>query len=363
MQAIAPATDSSSPGKRALLRKHRFQLAHDRFLRRHNHVLGLLAMIALVTGGAGFIGSHLVEALLHRGNRVRVLDNLSTGSRDSLQQLAALRGDLDVIEASLLDPEALRRACAGIEMVFHLAAVPSVPRSVEFPFTTHETNATGTLLLLCAARDAGVRRLIYAASSSAYGDAVQDDGRARAKAETTPSRPLSPYAVSKLAGEQYCRIFADIYGLETISLRYFNVFGPRQNPDSPYGAVIPKFAAAMLRGTRPRIFGDGKQARDFTYVANAVAANLAAAEAPPAVACGEVINVACGRSTTLLELVESLNRILGTDFPPEHAPPRRGDILHSVADITKAERLLGYRVIVPLDEGLASTVEHLRRVT
>jgi nucleoside-diphosphate-sugar epimerase len=311
-------------------------------------------MIALVTGGAGFIGSHLAEALLRAGHRVRILDNLSTGSRDTLQELAALRADLDVVEASLLDPEALRRACAGIDVVFHLAAVPSVPRSVEFPFTTHETNATGTLLLLSAARDAGVRRFVYAASSSAYGDAVREDGRARAKTETTPSRPLSPYAVSKLAGEHYCRVFADLYGLETICLRYFNVFGPRQNPDSPYGAVIPKFAAAMLRGTRPRIFGDGKQARDFTYVTNA---------APPAVACGEVINVACGRSTTLLDLVETLNRILGTDFLPEHVPPRRGDILHSVAEITKAERLLGYRVIVPLDEGLALTVDHLRRAS
>lgn len=320
-------------------------------------------MIYLVTGGAGFIGSHLAEALLRRGRRVRVVDNLSTGSRANLEHLESLNGDLEVIEADLNDADAARRACAGVSIAFHLAALPSVARSVEFPISSNAANVTATLELLCAARAAGVRRIVYAASSSAYGDRTAvGRGRDRVivKRETMPPRPLSPYAVSKLAGEYYTQVFHDVYGVETVCLRYFNIFGPRQSPFSAYGAAIPKFVAAILRRESPVVFGDGRQSRDFTYVDNAVAANLLAASAPAKRVSGEVFNVACGRNATLLTVIDEVNRLLGTRVRPRFAPPRRGDVRHSKADVSKAKRLLGYRASVSLREGLKRTIAWLR---
>jgi nucleoside-diphosphate-sugar epimerase len=320
-------------------------------------------MVYLVTGGAGFIGSHLAEALLRRGRRVRVVDNLSTGARANLEHLQSLEGDLEVIEADLNDVDAARRACAGVSIAFHLAALPSVARSVEFPITSNAANVTATLGLLCAARAAGVRRVVYAASSSAYGDrfsAAQDRDRVIVKKETMQPRPLSPYAVSKLAAEYYMQVFHDVYGMETVCLRYFNIFGPRQNPFSAYGAAIPKFIAAILRGEPPVVFGDGRQSRDFTYIDNAVSANLLAAAAPAKRVSGEVFNVACGQSATLLNVIDEVNRLLGSRVRPKFAPPRRGDVRHSKADVSKAKRLLGYRASVSLREGLERTIEWLR---
>jgi UDP-N-acetylglucosamine/UDP-N-acetyl-alpha-D-glucosaminouronate 4-epimerase len=321
-------------------------------------------MTYLVTGGAGFIGSHLAEGLLKRGQKVRVVDNLSTGTRQNLEHLEGLDGDLDLIEADLNDADAARRACAGVEIAFHLAALPSVARSVEFPITSNAANVTATIELLCAARAAGVRRIVYAASSSAYGDRFSTGRSSRervlVKRETMSPRPLSPYAVSKLAGEYYTRVFHDVYGVETVCLRYFNIFGPRQNPFSPYGAAIPKFITAVLRGERPVVFGDGRQSRDFTYVDNAVRANLLAAAAPKKRVSGEVFNVACGRSATLLDVIALVNRLLGKTIAPKFAPARRGDVRHSKADISKAKRLLGYEVSVSLAEGLERTLAWLR---
>jgi nucleoside-diphosphate-sugar epimerase len=319
----------------------------------------------LVTGGAGFIGSHLAEALLRRGKKVRVVDNLSTGARQNLEHLKSVDGDLDIIEADLNDADAARRACADVEIAFHLAALPSVARSVEFPITSNAANVTATVELLSAARAAGIRRIIYAASSSAYGersDGTSPGGRDRVvvKRESMAPRPLSPYAVSKLAGEYYTQVFHDVYGVETVCLRYFNIFGPRQNPFSAYGAAIPKFIVALLRDEPPVIFGDGKQSRDFTYIENAVEANLLAAEAPKKLVSGEVFNVACGRNATLLDVVGSLNRLLGKKITPKFAAARLGDVRHSKADIAKAKRLLGYEVRVPLAEGLERTVAWLR---
>jgi UDP-N-acetylglucosamine/UDP-N-acetyl-alpha-D-glucosaminouronate 4-epimerase len=326
-------------------------------------------MSYLVTGGAGFIGSHIAEGLLRQGKRVRVVDNLSTGIRSNLECLKHLDGDLDVVEADLNDGDACRRACQGIEVAFHLAALPSVARSVEFPMTSNAANVAATLALLCAARAAGVRRLVYAASSSAYGEGPpRDRRRARrggatrviVKREDMQPRPLSPYAVSKLAAEYYTQIFHDVYGMETVCLRYFNIFGPRQNPFSAYGAAIPKFIVAMLRGEPPLVFGDGRQSRDFTYIDNAVSASLLAAKAPKKRVSGQVFNVACGRSATLLDVIGLLNRALGTRIRPKFEPSRAGDVRHSKADIGKAERLLGYRVRIPLVEGLERTIEWLR---
>ena len=320
----------------------------------------------LVTGGAGFIGSHIAEALLRQGRTVRVVDNLSTGARQNLEYLKELGGDLDLIEADLNDADAARRACAGVEIAFHLAALPSVARSVEFPITSNAANVTATVELLCAARAAGVRRIIYAASSSAYGDRFATGSprgqrdRVLVKRESMPPRPLSPYAVSKLAGEYYTQVFHDVYGVETVCLRYFNIFGPRQNPFSAYGAAIPKFISAMLRGERPVVYGDGRQSRDFTYIDNAVQANLLAAAAPKKRVSGEVFNVACGRNSTLLDVIDSLNRLLGKKIAPKFAPARVGDVRHSKADIGKARRLLGYAVSVSLAEGLERTIAWLR---
>jgi UDP-glucose 4-epimerase len=299
--------------------------------------------IYLVTGGAGFIGSHLAEALVRSGHRVRILDNFATGARANL---AAWAGSVELLEGDLRDPAIVEQAVRGMEVVFHQAALPSVARSLEDPVTAHAVNATGTLTLLLAARRAGVRRVVYASSSSVYGDSPT-----LPKREEMPTQPKSPYAVSKVAGEQYCQVFAAALGLETVSLRYFNIFGPRQDPASPYAAVIPKFLAAMRRNERPVIFGDGKQSRDFTYVENAVRANLLAATAPRV--SGEVINVACGARVTLLELVEHLNRLLGKHLEPSFASPRPGDVRHSQADLTRAAALLGYHPTVDFPEGLA----------
>jgi UDP-glucose 4-epimerase len=303
----------------------------------------------LVTGGAGFIGSHLVEALVTRGYSVRVLDNLSTGSAANL---ARVRRDVELIQGDLTDLNTVREAVRDTELVFHQAALASVPRSVADPLSTHQACVNGTLHVLLAAREADVRRVIYAASSSAYGASTK-----LPKEETDPTLPLSPYAVAKLAGEQYCAAFSHVYGLETVRLRYFNVFGPRQSPDSPYAAVIPLFFQALRAGRRPVIHGDGTQSRDFTFVADVVQANLLAAEAEGV--SGKVYNVACGRRTTLLELVAKINGLLGTDIEPVHDEPRPGDVRHSQADISRARAELGYRPSVDIEEGLRRCLEHL----
>jgi UDP-glucose 4-epimerase len=309
-----------------------------------------MAQTYVVTGGAGFIGSHLVERLLNDGHRVRVVDNLSTGRRENL---AHLDGNFEFYQVSITDRDALRPIFAGADAVFHQAALPSVPRSIDDPLTTHEYNVTGTLNVLLAARDAHVRRVVYAASSSAYGDIEGEF-----KVETMPPRPMSPYGVAKLAGEYYCQAFTEVYGLETVCLRYFNVFGPRQDPTSQYAAVIPLFITAMLDGQPPTIYGDGLQSRDFTYIDNVVHGNLLASQAPGAV--GQVMNLATGGRVTLLELVDKLNRLLGTDFKPVHTAARKGDIKHSRAGIDKARELLDYEPVVDFDTGLARTVEWYR---
>jgi UDP-glucose 4-epimerase len=300
----------------------------------------------LVTGGAGFIGSHICTALVGRGERVRVIDNLLTGKRANL---AHLSGKIEFIEASITDENAIRQAVEHVSVVFHQAAIPSVPRSVREPRLNHEANVNGTFNVLMAARDAGVRRVVYAASSSAYGDT-----ETLPKVETMLPAPLSPYAAAKLVGEYYCQVFTRVYGLETVALRYFNVFGPRQDPTSPYSGVISKFVTVLLDGAAPTIFGDGEQSRDFTYIDNVVDANLRAAEAPDA--AGEVINVAISARITLNELLAQLQRIIGTNLTPNYSEMRAGDVRHSLADITKAQKLLGYKPLVGLADGLRQTV-------
>jgi UDP-glucose 4-epimerase len=303
--------------------------------------------ICLVTGGAGFIGSHLTEALVARGHEVLVLDNLSTGDRANLDPV---RDRVNFLAGDVTDADAVRTAVRGAELVFHQAALASVPRSVANPLATHAVCATGTLNVLLAARDAKVRRVVYAASSSAYGNSAR-----LPKREDDPTNPLSPYAVAKLAGEQYCAAFSQVYGLETVRLRYFNVFGPRQSPDSPYAAVIPLFFRAMMADKSPTIYGDGQQSRDFTFVGDVVQANLLAAEAPGV--SGKVYNVACGRRTSLLELVGHLNELLGTSIAPTHAAPRAGDVRHSQADVTRACEELGYQPTTNLLSGLRRCLE------
>jgi UDP-glucose 4-epimerase len=310
----------------------------------------------VVTGGAGFIGSHIAARLLKEGHRVRVIDNLLTGTRENLNYLESLDGDYTFYNASITELDSLHPVFAGVDTVFHQAALPSVPRSVDAPLETHEHCVTGTLNVLVAARDMGVRRVVYAASSSAYGDL-----EGTFKTEDMAPRPKSPYAVAKLAGEYYCQTFTEVYGLETVSLRYFNVFGARQDPNSHYAAVIPKFITAMLQGERPTIYGDGTQSRDFTYIDNVVHGNLLAAAAPDAV--GETMNLATGGSVTLLQLVHKLNALLGTELEPIYADIRTGDILHSRAGIEKAAALLDYAPIVNFDEGLARTVAFYRQLT
>jgi UDP-glucose 4-epimerase len=302
----------------------------------------------LVTGGGGFIGSHLATALVKRGDRVRVLDNFSTGNRDNLSHV---RDDVELIEADVQDPIAVGRAVKNAECVFHQAALASVPRSVERPLDTNDACVAGTVNLLNEARKAGVRRVVYAASSSAYGDQPF-----ASKREMDLPQPLSPYAAAKLAGELYCHAFCHTYGLETVALRYFNVFGPRQDPDSPYSAVIPIFITRLLAGKRPVVYGDGLQSRDFTYVENVVKGNLLAADASGVV--GKTLNVANGRSTTLLRLLELLNQLLGTDIEPQFAPPRPGDVRDSLADITAARKLLGFEPPVSFEEGLRKSIDY-----
>jgi UDP-glucose 4-epimerase len=303
--------------------------------------------IYLVTGGAGFIGSHLVEALLREGRAVRVLDDFSTGAADNLRRT---RGRAEVLEGDVADLETVRRAMRGVEVVFHQAALASVPRSVADPLATHRVCVNGTLNVLTAARAAGVRRVVYAASSSAYGNSAR-----LPKCEADPVAPLSPYAAAKLAAEHYCAAFHEVYGLETVRLRYFNVFGPRQSPDSPYAAVIPRFLRAMSEGESPVIHGDGRQSRDFTFVDDVVQANLLAASAPGV--GGRLYNIACGRRTTLLELVEHLNGRLGTAIDPTHTAPRAGDVRHSQADISRAREELGYCPATDVPTGLRHCVE------
>jgi UDP-glucose 4-epimerase len=305
----------------------------------------------LITGGAGFIGSHLAERLVEKGETVRIVDNFSTGSRHNI---AHLLNRVTLYECDITNLEALREPMRGVDYVLHQAAIPSVPRSVADPIATHASCVTGTLNVLIAARDAGVKRVVYAASSSAYGDI-----EGNFKVETMAPRPLSPYAAAKLAGEQYCQAFTAVYGLETVSLRYFNVFGPRQDPNSPYSAVIPLFIKAMLAAQPPTIHGDGLQSRDFTYIDNVVDGNLLACHADSRVA-GQVMNVACGQRISLLDLVAVLNRLMGTDITPVFGPPRPGDVRHSCADISKAGHLLGYAPRVSLETGLAHTLEWLR---
>lgn len=309
-----------------------------------------MSKIYIVTGGAGFIGSHIAARLLQEGHSVRVVDNLLTGKPEHLEYLKHLNADLTIHETSITEFESLHPIFEGAEVIFHQAALPSVPLSVEKPLETHHHCVTGTLHVLKAAQETGVRRVVYAASSSAYGD---QEGEF--KVETMAPEPISPYGVAKLAGEYYAQAFYHVYGLETVALRYFNVFGARQDPNSMYAAVIPKFITRMLEGQQPIIFGDGHQSRDFTYIDNVVHGNLLAAQAPDAV--GEVMNLATGGRISLLELVDKLNAILGTNIDPIHEEPRPGDIMHSQADVNKAAELLDFAPIVSFDEGLRRTVE------
>jgi nucleoside-diphosphate-sugar epimerase len=301
----------------------------------------------VVTGGAGFVGSHLVEALLDDGYRVRVVDNLATGHRANL---AHLDGRYDWVHGDVSDFDVCRRAVEGASYVFHQAAIPSVPRSVREPLLSHASGPTATLHMLEASRQAGVRRFVFAASSSAYGETVE-----LPKHEAMTPSPLSPYAAGKLAGEHYVSVYARTMGLDGVSLRYFNIFGPRQDPSSPYSGVISLFTRAMSEGRRPVIFGDGRQSRDFTYVANAVAANLAAlrAEGP---LDGVALNVGTGRQISLLDLVGAINERLGTDLEPEFRPARAGDVLHSMASLGRIREALGYRPLVDFEEGLGRTL-------
>ncbi|HMG35236.1 MAG TPA: SDR family oxidoreductase [Blastocatellia bacterium] len=301
----------------------------------------------LVTGGAGFIGSHIAERLVRDGHRVRVIDNLVSGKEANLEPI---RNDVEFIKADIRDRAAVSRVMQGVEIVFHEAALGSVPRSVADPLTTHEVNITGTLNVLMAARDASVRRVVYASSSSVYGETLE-----LPKRESMSPDPVSPYALSKLAAEHYISVFKRVYGFEGVALRYFNIFGPRQDPESQYAAVIPRFVTALLQGERPTVYGDGHQSRDFTYVENVVQANLLASEAGDV--SGRAFNVACGGRYSLLELLERLRDIIGADVDPIHEAARAGDVRDSQASIEAAQRGFGYSVQVPFEEGLRRTVE------
>lgn len=306
----------------------------------------------LVTGAAGFIGSSLVRALLKRGDEVRGLDNLSTGRRENLSDVLK---DMDFQEVDILDLDATRKACDGVDYVFHEAAIPSVPKSVLDPVGSNRANVDGTVNVLVAARDAKVKRVVYAASSSAYGDTPT-----LPKHEAMIPNPISPYAVAKLTGEYYMISFFRCYGLETVSLRYFNIFGPRQDPSSQYSGVLAKFSLQMLRGEQPTIFGDGETSRDFTYIDNAVSANLLACSAPAAECAGRTFNCATGRRATLNQTFELLKPLTGYSGAVKYAPERSGDIKHSLADITLAQKHLGYKPTVSFEEGLRKTVEWYR---
>jgi nucleoside-diphosphate-sugar epimerase len=306
-----------------------------------------MAMKALVTGGAGFIGSHLVRGLLERGYSVSVMDSFATGRRENLREIGH---DIRLIEGDLRDLETCKEACAGVDVVFHLGALGSVPRSIDNPLMSNAVNVEGTLNILVAAREAGVRRLVFSSSSSVYGDTP-----VLPKHEGMPFSPRSPYAVTKVAGEEYCKAFYRTYGMETVCLRYFNVFGPRQDPNSQYAAVIPKFVAALQSGRRPVIFGDGMQSRDFTHVSNVVRANILAAGAPDE--AGEVFNIACSEQVSVLHVLKSIAKALGKPADPEFLPARAGDVKHSLADIRLACEKLGYRPEILFEEGLASTIQ------
>lgn len=306
--------------------------------------------IYVVTGGAGFIGSNIAARLVAKGEEVRVLDNFATGHR---RNLAPIQSDVLLYEGSVCDRSLLEKACEGADFVLHQAALASVPRSVDDPLATNEANVDGTLKVLLAARDCGVQRVVYASSSSVYGDAPE-----LPKREDMKPAPKSPYAVSKLAGEHYCAAFGEVYGLETVALRYFNVFGPHQDPSSQYAAVIPIFADRLMKGETPQVFGDGEQSRDFTFVADVVRANLQAATAQGA--AGAVCNLGCGRRYTLNRLIELLQDIIGSDVEPEYGPERPGDVRHSEADISRARQTFGYDPKVSFEQGLRLTVEWYR---
>jgi UDP-glucose 4-epimerase len=309
----------------------------------------------VVTGGAGFIGSHVAETLLRAGRRVRIFDNLSTGRRGNLRLLRRTGGRrLEIVAGDLRSLSSVRRALRGARFVLHQAALPSVARSVRDPLSTHQVNVDGTLNVLLSARDEGAERVVFASSSSVYGDSPR-----LPKVETQAPAPLSPYAGSKLMGEQYCALFGSLYGLRTVCLRYFNVFGPRQDPASEYAAVIPRFVTALLARRRPIVFGDGRQSRDFTFVSDVVRANLIACRAP-ARACGAAYNIAGGRRVTLRDLLRVLGRITGTKPRPVFKPPRAGDVRHSLASLARVGRLLGYRPAIGLEEGLRLTVESFK---
>jgi UDP-N-acetylglucosamine/UDP-N-acetyl-alpha-D-glucosaminouronate 4-epimerase len=307
----------------------------------------------LVTGGAGFIGSHITERLVRDGHEVRVLDNFSSGHEANLQSFP---GAVELIRGDIRNAQLVNEASKGVDVVFHEAALGSVPRSVEDPVTTHEVNITGTLNVLLAARDAGVKRVVYASSSSVYGETPE-----LPKSEGMTPQPLSPYALSKLAGEFYSSVFKHVYDFEIVSLRYFNIFGPRQDPESQYAAVIPRFITALLEGKAPVVYGDGLQSRDFTYVENVVNANLLAAEAKDV--AGRAFNVACGGRYTLLDLLARLKETLGSDIEPIHEAARAGDVRDSQASIEAAQQSLGYRVSVGFEEGLRKTVDWYRNQT
>jgi UDP-glucose 4-epimerase len=305
----------------------------------------------LVTGGAGFIGSHLVESLLTQGEDVRVLDNFLTGKRENIADFIE---DIDLIEGDIRDFSTCEKALAGVDFVLHQAALPSVPRSIEDPVLTNAINVVGTLNLLAASKEATVKRFVFASSSAVYGDDPN-----LPKREGIEGSPLSPYAVTKLVGENYLRVFSEIYGLGTVSLRYFNIFGPRQDPDSQYAAVIPNFITIMERGESPRIFGDGEQSRDFTYVANVVKANMLAVESEEI--SGEVLNIGCGDRITVNTLCEKIRHFFQKDIDPVFEKSRPGDILHSFADIAKAKKMLKYEPTVSLDDGLRETIQWYRK--
>jgi len=304
----------------------------------------------LVTGGAGFIGSNISEELVKRGEKVRILDNFSTGKRENIVKF---KDSIELIEGDLGNLEVVKRAMIGVDFVLHQGALPSVERSIEEPLTTNKVNILGTLNVLLAACEAKVKRVIYASSSSVYGDT-----RTLPKKEVMKTSPQSPYAVTKLIGEEYCRIYYSIYGLETVCLRYFNVFGPRQDPSSQYAAVIPKFITLMLRGESPPIYGDGEQSRDFTFIDNVVKANLEACEAKGV--SGRAFNIACGKSISINNLVQRLNRILKTRIEPTYQSPRKGDVRHSWADISQARKILHYSPEVGFAAGLEKTVRWFR---
>ena len=307
-----------------------------------------LSGIALVTGGAGFVGSHIAAALSASGARVRIIDDLSTGYLENVEEVG---GDVDFVRASVADEPVLRKALEDVELVFHEAAIPSVPRSVENPRQTHIASVDSTFSLLLAAKDRKVRRVVYAASSSAYGDQPT-----LPKVEDMLPDPLSPYAVAKLVGEYYCQVFTRVYGLETVSLRYFNVFGPRQDPSSQYSGVISRFIAVLLSGQKPVIYGDGEHSRDFTYIANVVEANLKASETNKGI--GSIINIANGERITLNQLLSEVKELTGkNDVQADYLPPRAGDVLHSLADISRAREFLGFEPRVGLKEGLQLTID------